>query len=197
MTKRRIRYRRMLVPAIIVPALLVSSCGGDDEPASEPTALTNPGSVTPDVDDVEVDTDEQVVCNLLSDEEIAEATGFEVVAAEGNTMGLPMCEWELAIPESAGPTGLPIFQIVLLPERDYRTRVTPLLESLQDIDGPADEMKLHFVGGGDTDLPAMVTFFALKGTQGFQVKPGVEVWHDEAAATSALVALTGRIFDRM
>ena len=202
--KLRHRYRQLLAPLVIGPLLLVASCGGnDDEPASEPVTRTDTGSAAPDAsdddsgDDQDSDDDQQVACNLLSNEEIADATGFEVVAAEGNTFGLPMCEWELSVPESTGPRGLPALQIVLLSESDYRSRVEPFLDSLADIDGPADEMKLHFVGGGDTGIPAMVNLFVLDGDQGFEIQPGFEIWHDEAAATSALVDLTVKIIDRI
>lgn len=192
-----LRYRRLLVPVMLMPLLLVASCGGnDDEQTSESANTAQSDSADPSANE-DADSDKQRVCNLLTDEEIRDATGFDVASAEGDNFGLPVCEWELAIPESAGVAGLPLISLVLLPEADYRSRVEPLLDSLRDIEGPADEMKLHFVGGGDTGIPARATLFALKRTQGFQIGLGFEAWDNEAAASSALVDLTGKIFDRI
>ena len=128
---------------MVVPLLLVTSCAAsDDEQASESATAAQSGSAESDANDVDAETDEQIVCNLFSNDEISAITGFEAVSAEGSTMGLPMCEWEMSI-------------------------------------------------------PAMVDFFALKGNQGFTIAPGFEMWHDEATATSALLDLTGKIFDRI
>lgn len=198
MMKLHSRYRQLLVPLMMVPILLMASCGGSDEkPAAVSSAATQQGSAAPDTSDADADADEQVVCNLFSNEEISEATGFQVVKAEGNIMGLPTCEWELSVPDTTTAAGLPMLAIVLLPEPDFRSRVDPLGGSLQDIDGPADELKLHYVGGGDTGSPANATFFALKGNQGFQILSGLDVWTDEETAKSALVDLTAKIFDRI
>lgn len=85
----------------------------------------------------------------------------------------------------------------MLPGKEYQTRVDPISELLRDLEGPADELKLHFAGGGDTGVPASVTFFARQGDRGFQLTPGLEIWPDEATATPALIDLTGKIFERL
>ncbi len=189
------RYRQILVLVPMVPILLVSACGGsDDTPVAESTAMTQPSSTTPDANDID---DEQFVCDLLSDDEIREATGFGVALAEGNTSALSTCDWELAVPESAGIVGLPVLSVVLLPESDYRSRVDPLGDGLQDINGPGDEVKFRYAAGNPVSgIPARMYFFALDGSQGIQILSGFAIWDNEEAAKSALFDMADKIFDR-
>lgn len=200
MMKLPYRYRRTLVLASMVPILLMAACGGsDDTPVAESTAVTQPNSPTPDASDIDGDgdVDEQVICDLLSNDEIREATGFEVASAEGNTSALPTCDWELSVPESAGIVGLPVLSVVLLPESDYRSRVDPLGDGLQEIDGLDYEVKFHYAAGNaDSGIPARMYFFALNGNQGIQILAGFALWDSEEAAKSALLDMADKIFNR-
>ena len=193
------RYRQILVLVPMVPLLLVSACGGsDDTPGVESTTVTQPSSTTPDASDVDADSDEQVVCDLLSHDEIHEATGLEVASAEGNTLALPTCEWELAVPESPEIVGLPVVSVVLMPEIDYRSRVDPLGDGLQEIDGLDYEVKFHYAAGNaDSGIPARMYFFALNGDQGIQILAAFALWDSEEAAKSALLDMADKIFDRI
>lgn len=207
MSNLRFQSRQLLAVAMIVPLLAVASCAGSNqEQASKTVTETTTGPAESDsVNDAEdnsdeadtgEDADEQAVCNLLSNEEIGKVTGSEVLTAVGSTMGLPMCEWELTVPGSSEITEAPLLSLVLLPAADYHSRVDPLVSSLKDVAGPADELKLHFVGGGDTGIPTMVTFFTLNGENGFQIMSSPNMWPDEATATTALLDLTEKILER-
>lgn len=193
------RYRQILALVPMVPLLLVSACGGsDDTPVAESTAVTQPSSTTPDASDIDADADEQVVCDLLSNDEIREATGFAVASAEGNVMALPTCDWELAVGESAEIVGLPVVSVVLMPESDYRSRVDPLGDGLQEIDGLDYEVKFHYAAGNaDSGIPDRMYFFALNGNQGIQILAGFAPWDSEEAAKSGLLDMADKIFDRI
>jgi hypothetical protein len=192
--KLRLRYRQMVVPVMMVPVLLVGSCGGSsDEQASESTTVTEPGSASTDPSDAEADTDEQGACSLVSHEEISDATGFDVLSAKELRSAQPTCEWELNVPESSGARGLPMLKIELLTESEYRSRMAPMNDGTYDIDGPVAEVLFHY----EPDSTSVLPLFAFDGSQGLQITAGFPMWDDEVSATSAMLDLTSKVFDRV
>ena len=86
-----LKPHRLLSAVLMSSVLRLAACGGDDgdEAGSTPEGdvATSPASTESDVDDADGGGDdpesaeEAAVCDLLSDEEITELTGYEVVNA--------------------------------------------------------------------------------------------------------------------
>lgn len=201
--------RGLLALLVTMPLLLLAACGGDDEasPPGDPEGtIDRPveagGGELADKEAESEDAeskDDEWACDLLSDEAVGEATGYQVLSKEGDAMQLAVCEWLLEAPDPDEGVGMPpMLSLVVLPDEgewEARAGGQDPSDLYQDVDGIGEKAKLAYV-----ELPVggqMAQLIVWDGDQGIYLSPSSVIWDGKEAAQTSLVDLAQMALDRL
>lgn len=210
---RPANLRRGLLAVLMTLPLLFAACssGSDDaSPGGADGATENPvddgaGDQADDEGDTEdegdTDDDDAAACDLLSDEEVSEHIGYEVLSKEGDAMGLPTCEWMLDPPSPDEAMAMPsMLTLVVLPtEGDFEARMRGRGSqgAYEDVDDVGEKANLAFVESPDGNGAQMAQLLVWDGDQGMYLSPSSVIWDGKDDARDALMELTQTALDRL
>lgn len=186
-----LRRHRLVGPLLASALLLLAACGGGDGGAPE-AAQGEPA------EGVRAGEDAAAVCELLTDDEVVEATGQEVLEKEADTTQLDTCEWTMTRPEgSALPPHVEEFplDLVLMPVSEYESRTSDQ-DIYETLDGVGDDARFAFAGGRE-GVASMAQLYVRQGDQTFLLLPGGDFWSQREEALDALTSLAEGVLARL